>query len=177
MSVAIIQGTTGGLGLVLTRHILSNTSLKVYALTHKQSSQELIDKLGGKSDRLTILDGVNLKEEGSLQSAAETVKGREGSASVRLVACLAGIVRTDKHCSHSWRLETTWTDGFVIAKTGEIASSDRPSDGLRQLRNQHPRSFTHLQTLCPPHPIKERVQRSPGKMVRIERSGEGSGRE
>ena len=93
MSVAVIQGASGGVGLALTKHLLSATSLKVYALTHGKSSSELIDRLGGESDRLTVLDGVDVQEERSLEAAASTVRQREGSGNVRLVACLAGTVR------------------------------------------------------------------------------------
>jgi NAD(P)-dependent dehydrogenase (short-subunit alcohol dehydrogenase family) len=97
MSVAIIQGSSGAQGFALTKHLLSHTSLKVYALTHRKSASELIERLGGASDRLTVLEGVDVQEERGLETAAETVKGREGKASVRLVACLAGIVRDSSH--------------------------------------------------------------------------------
>ncbi len=92
MSVAIVQGAGGGLGTAFTKHLLSHTSLKVYALTHRQSASELSEHLGGKSDNLTVLDGVNVQDEGSLEKAAETVNQREGKRSVRLVTCLAGVV-------------------------------------------------------------------------------------
>ena len=93
MSVAVIQGASGGLGLALTRRVLAHTSLKVYALTHRQSLTDLTDQLGGESERLTVLDGVDVQNEASLESAAGVVKSREGKGSVRLVACLAGVVR------------------------------------------------------------------------------------
>lgn len=95
MSVAIIQGSSGALGLALTRHMLQNTRLKVYALTHASSSTTLTEQLGSTSqDRLTVLSNVDVREEESLVDAAKTVGEREGKGSVRLVACLAGIVST-----------------------------------------------------------------------------------
>ena len=94
MSIAVVQGASGGLGAALTKHLLSSTSFKVYALTHRQSAKELSERIGGSTDRLTVLEGVDVQEEGSLEKAARTVKEQEGKASVRLVACLAGMVCT-----------------------------------------------------------------------------------
>lgn len=96
MSVAVIQGASGGLGLNLTRHILANTSLKVYALTHRASSdvQEriLANAPSGISERLSVVGEVDVREENGLEKVAGTIKQRDGKGSVRLVACLAGIV-------------------------------------------------------------------------------------
>lgn len=92
MSVAIVQGASGGQGLALTAHILKNTGLKVYALTHGKGDA-IKSKLGDLgSDRLTVLSGVDIKEERGMEDAAKTVKEREGKAAVRLIACMAGIV-------------------------------------------------------------------------------------
>lgn len=97
MSIAVIQGASGGLGLNLTRHILANTSLKVYALTHRSSSDVekkiLSNAPSGISDRLSVLGEVDVREERGLEDVASTIKEREGKGSIRLVACLAGIVR------------------------------------------------------------------------------------
>lgn len=96
MSVAIIQGASGGLGRGLASHILRNTSLKVYALTHQSSTADLERYLEGEGkdikDRLSVIGSIDLAQEEGLAKAAETVKDREGKASVRLIACLAGIV-------------------------------------------------------------------------------------
>jgi len=94
MSVAVVQGSSGGLGLALTKHLLAHTSLKVYALTHR-SSRDLQEKLAdvpGGSNRLSVLGEVDVREERSLEDAGKTVLEREGKGSVRLIACLAGIV-------------------------------------------------------------------------------------
>lgn len=96
MSVAVIQGGSGGLGLALTRHVLAHTSLKVYALTHR-STTDLQDKIlqdapGNIAERLSVIGDVDVREERGLENAAKTIKEREGAKSVRLVACLAGIV-------------------------------------------------------------------------------------
>jgi NAD(P)-dependent dehydrogenase (short-subunit alcohol dehydrogenase family) len=91
MSVAVVQGGSGGLGLALTKHLLAHTSLKVYALTHR-SAKDLAEKFNDE-DRLTVLGDVDVREETGLEQAAKTVSSREGKDSVRLIACLAGIVR------------------------------------------------------------------------------------
>jgi NAD(P)-dependent dehydrogenase (short-subunit alcohol dehydrogenase family) len=98
MSIAVIQGASGGLGLNLAAHILRHTSLKVYALTHQSSTTDLQRHLEQSSDsnlkdRLTVLGGIDNTQEESLAKASKTLEEREGKASVRLIACLAGIVR------------------------------------------------------------------------------------
>ena len=97
MSTAVIQGSSGGLGCAFAQHVLKNTGLKIYALTHR-SAKELEERLGGKHDRLTVVDGIDVREEGSLEKAAGLVKEREGKEDIRLIACFAGIVG---HCSSS----------------------------------------------------------------------------
>jgi len=97
MSIAVIQGASGGLGLNLAAHILRHTSLKVYALTHQSSTTDLQRHLEQSSDsnlkdRLTVLGGIDNTQEESLSKASKTLEEREGKASVRLIACLAGIV-------------------------------------------------------------------------------------
>lgn len=91
MSTAVVQGSSGGLGIAFTRHLLKNTSLKVYALT-RSSAQQLEERLGGKHDRLTVLDGVDVREEDAIEKAAGRVKERERKSDVRLLACFAGVV-------------------------------------------------------------------------------------
>lgn len=126
MSVAIVQGSSGGLGAALAKHLLTNTSLKVYALTHRSSSKELKEQLGGASDRLTVLEGIDVKEEESLHKAAEAVKGREGKGSVRLVACLAGVVSLSFHvpCNPLLSLMICQAEPREIARSGR--RQDRP---------------------------------------------------
>lgn len=96
MSVAIIQGASGGQGRLLARHILRNTGLKVYALTHASNPGELRDYLSDGSkdagERLQVVENVSVDEERSLEDAAKRVKEDVGESSVRLVACLAGVV-------------------------------------------------------------------------------------
>jgi NAD(P)-dependent dehydrogenase (short-subunit alcohol dehydrogenase family) len=97
MSVAVIQGTSGGIGLPLAQHILKNTSLKLYALTHRSSARDIEDQLSSTikdaKNRLTVLTDIDVRKESTLERAANIVKEREGKGSVRLIACLAGIVR------------------------------------------------------------------------------------
>jgi len=96
MSIAVIQGASGGLGLGLASHILRHTSMKVYALTHQSSTTDLqrhLEQAGdGAKDRLSVIGGVDLTQEESLAGVAKTLQEREGKASIRLIACLAGIV-------------------------------------------------------------------------------------
>ncbi|KAK4687248.1 hypothetical protein P7C73_g2861, partial [Tremellales sp. Uapishka_1] len=97
MSVAVIQGSSSGLGLALAQHVLRNTRLKVYALTHQSSDKDVAEKITSgldrdSADRLTVLSNVNVAEERGLEDAASTVKEREGRGSVRLLTCLAGVV-------------------------------------------------------------------------------------
>ncbi|CAD6576038.1 MAG: hypothetical protein TREMPRED_001564 [Tremellales sp. Tagirdzhanova-0007] len=120
MSVAVIQGASGGLGLALTRRVLAHTSLKVYALTHRQSLTDLTDQLGGESERLTVLDGVDVQNEASLESAAGVVKSREGKGSVRLVACLAGVLHPEK--SLSALDPSTALSSFAINSLGHLVT-------------------------------------------------------
>ena len=94
MSVAVVQGGSGGLGLALTKHLLAHTSLKVYALTHRPA-KDLTEKFDAP-DRLTVLGDVDVREERGLEDAASTISAREGKDSVRLIACLAGIVRDSR---------------------------------------------------------------------------------
>lgn len=100
MSVAIIQGASGGLGRGLAAHVLRNTSLKVYALTHQSSSTDLQRHLEAEGkdakDRLSVMSSIDLTQEDGLERAAKAIQDREGKASVRLIACLAGIVSPPK---------------------------------------------------------------------------------
>ncbi|WVF66970.1 hypothetical protein IAT40_001713 [Kwoniella sp. CBS 6097] len=107
MSVAVIQGASGALGLALSRHILQHTNLKVYALTHKSTSAENelfanicgdLDPSKGR-DRLAVFGDVDVREEAGLERAASIVAEREGKAQVRLIACMAGILHTEKSLS------------------------------------------------------------------------------
>lgn len=99
MSVAVIQGASGGLGQALTRYILRYTGLTVYALTHQASSQGVRESLLSEapnikhdSERLTVISNVDVREEDGLRRGAEMIRSKEGSGSVRVIVCLAGIV-------------------------------------------------------------------------------------
>ncbi|ORX33647.1 hypothetical protein BD324DRAFT_666222 [Kockovaella imperatae] len=94
MSTAVIQGSSGGLGFALTQHVLKHTSLNVFALTHR-SAKELQERLG-HHERLTVLDRVDIRDEGTLEKAASTVRERQGNDSVRLIACFAGVLEPEK---------------------------------------------------------------------------------
>ncbi|WWC68730.1 uncharacterized protein I206_102664 [Kwoniella pini CBS 10737] len=107
MSVAVIQGASGSLGLALARHILQNTGLTVYALTHRPDSKvsDITDRiLEGISDdagkeRLTVVDDVDIRNEKGLSKAAKLVEQREGADRIRLIACMAGVLHPEKSLS------------------------------------------------------------------------------
>ncbi|OCF74899.1 hypothetical protein I204_03742 [Kwoniella mangroviensis CBS 8886] len=107
MSIAIIQGASGSLGSALARYILKNTNLSVYALTHRPRSGEghLSSKLlegdikGKGKERLSVVGGVDVRNEDGLARAAEIVRGREGQGRVRLIACMAGVLHPEKSLS------------------------------------------------------------------------------
>ncbi|OXC58741.1 rossman fold oxidoreductase [Cryptococcus neoformans MW-RSA852] len=106
MSVAVIQGASGGLGQALTRYILRYTGLTVYALTHQASSQGVRESLLSEapnikhdSERLTVISNVDVREEDGLRRGAEMIRSKEGSGSVRVIVCLAGILKAEKSLS------------------------------------------------------------------------------
>ncbi|OXG15019.1 rossman fold oxidoreductase [Cryptococcus neoformans Ze90-1] len=106
MSVAVIQGASGGLGLALTRYILRYTGLTVYALTHQASSRGVRESLLSEapnikhdSERLTVISNVDVREEDGLRRGAEMIRSKEGSGSVRVIVCLAGILKSEKSLS------------------------------------------------------------------------------
>ncbi|WWC97042.1 hypothetical protein V866_003919 [Kwoniella sp. B9012] len=107
MSIAIIQGSSGSLGSALTRYILENTNLSVYALTHRPRSAEgdlscklLEGDIKGKGkERLSVVGEVDIRNEDGLARAAEIVRGREGEGRVRLIACMAGMLHPEKSLS------------------------------------------------------------------------------
>ncbi|WVR03887.1 hypothetical protein IAU60_000886 [Kwoniella sp. DSM 27419] len=106
MSVAVIQGASGGLGRSLAAHILRHTNLKVYALTHRSQSSEsdlrgaIGDQLGEQAkSRLSVMGEVDVRDEQGLENAAKQVKEREGAGTVRLIASMAGILHPEKSLS------------------------------------------------------------------------------
>lgn len=44
------------------------------------------------SERLTVISNVDVREEDGLRRGAEMIRSKEGSGSVRVIVCLAGIV-------------------------------------------------------------------------------------
>lgn len=104
MSTAIIQGATGGLGSPLIRFLLTQTKLNVIGLTSKSSSTSSIQQVtktltdgikGEVGDRLKVVGGVDLMDEGSVERAREEVEEvMKGKKDVRLLVCLAGEVCT-----------------------------------------------------------------------------------
>jgi len=155
MSVAIIQGASGGLGLNLAAHILRHTSLKVYALTHQSSTTDLQRHLeqsdSNLKDRLTVLGGIDNTAEDTLSKAAKTLEEREGKASVRLIACLAGIV-----CPPLISNSIEVADSMVVTSR-KVTIGFRRKSSSGNIQCQYDRSFIDIQTLCTPHTDSERI--------------------
>lgn len=81
-----------GIGLHLARQYLNNTQLQVVALSRNSAeARKAILDGGGSDDRLHTLD-VDVREENTIAKAAETVKGRFGDDSLRLLFNVSGIV-------------------------------------------------------------------------------------
>ena len=174
MSVAIVQGSSGALGLGLTRHILSHTSLKVYALTHRKSADlqtRITQDLDVPRDRFEVLEGVDVMQEDSLAAAAETVRGREGKSAVRLIACLAGVVRDPSSSICAFPSDALGR----IAECGEIVGCCGREHGTRCVPDKHPRPSAHLQAFRPAHPLAKGFRRSSRDVERQGRPGERPG--
>ncbi|KAL9934920.1 hypothetical protein V8E36_005996 [Tilletia maclaganii] len=116
-SVAVIQGSSQGIGLALTRAYLAKTSLHVVALSRNPSAardailatdpstsllhehtKDISDSLSkdGVQDRLTTLE-VDIKEEDSIKAARDEVAKKYGQDSLRLLFNISGVLRPEKN--------------------------------------------------------------------------------
>jgi len=97
MSVAVIQGSSKGIGLQFARLLLNNTSLKVVAASRKpdEARKAILDGLDGKDDRLTTLE-LDVLREDSIANAAKQVSEKYGKNSMRLLINVSGILKPEK---------------------------------------------------------------------------------
>lgn len=93
MSTAVIQGAGGSIGTHFTRHLLARTSLNVVATSRNPDAtrKSILDGSGLDEKRLTVLK-VDGKEERTIEDAAKEVEQRFGSASLRLLLNVSGVV-------------------------------------------------------------------------------------
>ncbi|GAA94372.1 uncharacterized protein L969DRAFT_52955 [Mixia osmundae IAM 14324] len=92
--VAVIQGSSRGLGLAFSRHLLNNTRLHVVGTSRDpEKARHAILKDGDKSleKRLTTLE-LDVLNEGTISAAAESVKSSQGAECLRLLINVSGIL-------------------------------------------------------------------------------------
>ncbi|KAK9896616.1 NAD(P)-binding protein [Cystobasidium minutum MCA 4210] len=101
-NVAVINGSSRGLGLAFSRYLLSNTSLNVVSTSSRDASKARKAILEDSSikeedvkDRLTTLD-LDVTDERSIENAAKQVKERFGGGNLRLLINVAGILHPEK---------------------------------------------------------------------------------
>lgn len=109
MSVAILSGSSSGIGAHLAAKLLRCTALDVVALSSRPrvQTEEAIRCLTGKVDsRLTVLsvDGFG-DADGDLEKARMEVESRWGKGQVRAIICSSGIVRSCSPDSASFCLD------------------------------------------------------------------------
>ncbi|KAL7005732.1 hypothetical protein EMMF5_004647 [Cystobasidiomycetes sp. EMM_F5] len=100
-SVAVINGSSRGLGLAFTRYILQNTQLNVVATTSRKADaarSAILENLDGTKDaegRLTTLD-MDITDEKAIETAAKQVEEQFGKGQLRLMINVAGVLRPEK---------------------------------------------------------------------------------
>ncbi|PWN53315.1 NAD(P)-binding protein [Violaceomyces palustris] len=100
--VAVIQGSGTGIGLHITRQYLSRTNLQVVALSRdaKRAKEAILANAASDKSldpqRLHVLD-IDIKNEATIQKAAETVQSRFGERSLRALWNISGILKAEKN--------------------------------------------------------------------------------
>lgn len=94
MSIAVVQGSSSGIGLNFARLLLTNTKLNVVATSRNPSEarKKILDGLDVPKDRLLTLE-VDTAKEDSLAAAASETQKTFGKESLRLLLNVSGIVR------------------------------------------------------------------------------------
>ncbi|CAD6893021.1 unnamed protein product [Tilletia laevis] len=115
-SVAVIQGSSKGIGLALTRAYLARSSLHVVSLSRNPSAareailstdsstsllhkntQDFSDAINKDGDqRLTTIE-VDIKSEDSIKAAKDEVEKKFGKDSLRLLFNVSGVLRPEKN--------------------------------------------------------------------------------
>ncbi|KAG0152542.1 hypothetical protein CROQUDRAFT_719309 [Cronartium quercuum f. sp. fusiforme G11] len=96
-NVAVIQGSSKGIGLSFARYILRKTDLKLVATSQnpKQAHQAILSNLGKSvEDRLTTLE-LDVRREETIEKVADVVKDRFGRQ-LRLLINVSGVLLPEK---------------------------------------------------------------------------------
>ena len=97
MSVAVIQGASGGLGKAFIKHLLTTTQLNIVATSRDPASlkSKLLD-LYAEEDldygRLKLVE-MDIREESTIAKAAKEVEKDWGKGSLKLLLNTSGVVR------------------------------------------------------------------------------------
>ncbi|KAF8318419.1 NAD(P)-binding protein [Clavulina sp. PMI_390] len=116
MSYAVIQGSSKGIGLAITRHLLEHTKLRVVA-TSSQSSNAARDAAlerlpqGSNAEERLFNVQLDVTDESSIQSAQENVVDKLGR-NMRLLVNVSGILHAEKNLSE--------VDAQSLAKSFQI---------------------------------------------------------
>ncbi len=98
-NVAVIAGSSQGIGLNLAKLYLSRTSLQVYALSRRpdEAKQAILDGISddGTRSRLKTLH-VDANAEDSVAEAARSIKSDHGESCLRLLFNVAGVLHAEK---------------------------------------------------------------------------------
>jgi NAD(P)-dependent dehydrogenase (short-subunit alcohol dehydrogenase family) len=116
----VIQGASGGIGLALTKNVLSKTSAPVIALS--RSNSEELKSLQSQFKTLNVLK-CDLDDENSIKSCAEDIKGKFGELELRLLIGSAGILhKNGKNPEKSIReVDQNWMmENYRINAVGPI---------------------------------------------------------
>jgi NAD(P)-dependent dehydrogenase (short-subunit alcohol dehydrogenase family) len=98
-NVAVIAGSSQGIGLHLAKKYLASTSLQVYALSRHpaEARKAILEGVDAKDagDRLKTLEFDALREE-SLAQAASEVTSKHGDGCLRLLLNVSGVLHPEK---------------------------------------------------------------------------------
>ncbi|MBW0460854.1 hypothetical protein O181_000569 [Austropuccinia psidii MF-1] len=97
--VAVVQGSSKGIGLAITRHLLKNTELQVVATSRvpKEARASILQGLGqsrGLAERLHNME-MDVQHEDSIEHAASWVKDTFGK-NLRLLVNVSGVLLPEK---------------------------------------------------------------------------------
>ncbi|EGF99775.1 uncharacterized protein MELLADRAFT_40089 [Melampsora larici-populina 98AG31] len=95
-NIAVIQGSSKGIGLSFARYILKNTDLKVVATSQnpKHAREAILANLKSADDRLTTVE-LDVRREETIEKAAGLVKDRFGRQ-LRLLINVSGVLLPEK---------------------------------------------------------------------------------
>lgn len=138
MSVAILSGSSSGIGAHLAAKLLRCTALDVVALSSRPrvQTEEAIRCLTGKVDsRLTVLsvDGFG-DADGDLEKARKEVESRWGKGQVRAIICSSGIVCSCAPDSASFTVLTLYVCRTAQLYPEKSLAQIDPVDSMRSFQ-------------------------------------------